>query len=330
MRRYHVYGIGNALVDLQMRVSDEDFATIATEKGTMRLVDFAEQEAMLERLKNYEIKWSSGGSVANSINALAQLGAKGAFGGLVGDDAFGDFFAREMENFDIAFPNEAVEGKHTGTSAIVITPDSERTMRTHLGAASTMTEEDVSEEIIAESEWLFFEGYLFDQPGGQRAAQHAIELCKKHGTKIAITASEAFVIEHFGVPFRAAADQADLLFFNQKEAQQYTGLQDEEACFARLKELKRSFAMTRHSEGAWAFVNGQEVRVPAFEVNAIDATGAGDMFAGAFLYGLTQNLELASTTTLACFLASRVVSQVGARLEGNARSLAEKKGLLSA
>ena len=328
MRRYHVYGIGNALVDLQMRITDEDFVALNTEKATMRLVTSEEQEAMLERLKHYEIKWTSGGSVANSIVALAQLGAKGAFGGLVGDDAFGDFFAREMDNLEITFPNDPVAGKHTGTSAIVITPDSERTMRTHLGAASTVTEADVDEDLIANSEWLFFEGYLFDQPGGQRAAAHAIQLCKKHGTKIAITASEAFVIEHFGVPFRAAADQADLLFFNQREAQQYAGIENEEACFARLKELKRSVVMTRHSEGAWAFVNGEEVRVPAFEVNAIDATGAEDMFTGTFLYGLTHSLGLARTASLACFLAGKIVSQVNARLDGNVRAIAEKKGLL--
>src|SRR5919108_2919150 len=188
MKEYHVCGLGNAIVDIFIEVSNEEFSELGYERGTMRLVDVADQNALVARFHHREPRLVSGGSVANSIIALSQLGGRGAFIGCVGDDRYGLFYATEFEELNIDIGKPVIVGEATGTSVILITPDAERTMRTSLAVSSHLAARHVEEERIKKSEWLFIEGYVFANPEtGQTAIREAIQLAKRHDTKIAIT-----------------------------------------------------------------------------------------------------------------------------------------------
>src|SRR5207244_2897987 len=188
-------GLGNALVDIFLDLSEEDFAALGIERATMRLVELDEQKQLLAHFHDREPRLVSGGSVANSVIACSQLGGQAAFVGCVGDDRYGLFYQTEFAELGIDLGNPAIVGETTGTCVAIITPDAERTMRTCLAVASHLAARHVAEERIKNSEWLFIEGYVFANPdNGQGAIREAIRLAKKHGVKVAITCSEAFVV----------------------------------------------------------------------------------------------------------------------------------------
>src|SRR6266446_678875 len=208
MKEFQLCGLGNALVDIFLEISEAEFASLGFERGTMRLVDLAEQKTLLHRYQKHEPKLASGGSVANSIIAFSQLGGKAAFIGCVGDDRYGLFYATEFEELAIDIGNPVIIGETTGTCVAIITPDAERTMRTCLAVSSHLAARHVDEERIKNSDWLFIEGYVFANPDtGQTAIRKAVALAKQHGTRIALTCSDAFVVNVFGDPFREALKQ---------------------------------------------------------------------------------------------------------------------------
>ncbi|MFO0847042.1 MAG: adenosine kinase [Gemmataceae bacterium] len=314
-KEFHLCGLGNALVDIFLDLSDEEFAPLAFERGSMRLVDKAEQKALLTRFHTSEPRLASGGSVANSVIGFSQLGGKGAFIGCVGDDKYGLFYEREFEQLGIDFGNPAIVDETTGTCVSIVTPDAERTMRTCLAVSSHLADRHVDEERVAASEWLFVEGYVFANPDtGQGAIKKAIKIAKANGVKVAVTCSEAFVPQVFGDAFNAALADADLLFCNASEAQAVTGAVSAAEAFAKLKGRVPNAVVTDGPYGAHVRFGGQEVHVPAFACDPRDLTGAGDMFAGAFLYGVTHGFPPAVAARGANFLAMKVISQVGARL----------------
>src|SRR5262245_45116592 len=188
MKEFKLCGLGNALVDIFLEVSETDFAGLAFERGSMRLVDLAEQKLLLDRYQSHEPKLVSGGSVANSTIAFSQLGGSAAFIGCIGDDRYGLFYASEFEGLGIDIGNPIIVNESTGTSVCLITPDAERTMRTCLAVSSHLSSKHVEERLIENSDWLFIEGYIFANPDtGQTAIREAMRLARKHGTKIAIT-----------------------------------------------------------------------------------------------------------------------------------------------
>src|SRR5438445_3276611 len=232
MKDYHVCGLGNAIVDIFIEVAEEEFAQLGYERGTMRLVDVAEQNGLVDRFYHREPRLASGGSVANSVIACSQLGGKGAFIGCVGDDRYGLFYATEFEELDIDIGNPLIVGEPTGTCLSIVTPDAERTMRTCLAISSHLNARHVDAQRIADSQWLFVEGYVLANPEtGQGAVREAVRLAKAHGTRVALTCSEAFIVEAFGDAFRAALAQTDLLFCNASEAKAVTGAADAAGAF---------------------------------------------------------------------------------------------------
>src|SRR5947209_13918056 len=236
MKEFQLCGLGNALVDIFLEISEAEFASLGFERGTMRLVDLAEQKTLLDRFQKHEPKLVSGGSIANSIIAFSQLGGQAAFIGCVGDDRYGLFYQNEFEELDIDIGNPVIVGESSGTCVAIITPDAERTMRTCLAVSSHLAARHVDAERIKDSEWLFIEGYVFANPDtGQGAIRKAIAAARRHGTKIAITCSEAFIVEVFGGPFREALGQADLLFCNETEAGAVAGAARAEEAFGKLK-----------------------------------------------------------------------------------------------
>ncbi len=320
MREYQLCGLGNAIVDIFVEVPDADFAALGFERGTMRLVDLHEQQQLLARFQGQDPRLVSGGSVANSVIAFSQLGGSAAFIGCVGDDRYGLFYQSEFEELDIDIGNPVIVGQHTGTCVCLITPDAERTMRTCLAVSSHLSQRHVDEERIRNSDWLFIEGYVFANPEtGQGAIREAVRLAKKHGTKIALTCSDAFVPNVFGEPFRAALTQADLLFANEAEACALAGAKNAEEAFTRLNGVVQSLVVTNGPNGVFVRHRSAETHVPAFPCEPKDLTGAGDMLAGAFLYGITHDVPPVKAARAACFLARKVITQVGARLHHGTR-----------
>jgi sugar/nucleoside kinase (ribokinase family) len=320
MRQYQLCGLGNAIVDIFVQVPDREFADLGFERGSMRLVDVAEQRGLLARFQEKEPRLVSGGSVANSVIAFSQLGGNAAFIGCVGDDRYGLFYEAEFEELDIDIGNPVIVGETTGTCVCLITPDAERTMRTCLAVSSHLAARHVDEERIKNSDWLFIEGYVFANPDtGQGAIREAIRLAKQHGTKIALTCSEAFIVNVFGEPFRAALAQTDLLYANASEACALAGAQTAEQAFAKLKETVPSLVVTDGPHGAYVRHGGIDTHVAAFRCKPKDLTGAGDMLAGAFLFGLADDVPADRAAHAACYLAHKVITQVGARLHHGTR-----------
>jgi sugar/nucleoside kinase (ribokinase family) len=325
MKQIQLCGLGNAIVDIFLELSDKEFASLGFERGTMRLVELAEQQALLERFRDRDARLVSGGSVANSTIAFSQLGGVAAFIGCVGDDRYGLFYESEFEELAIDIGNPIIVGESTGTCVCVVTPDAERTMRTCLAVSSHLAARHVDEERIKNSEWLFIEGYIFANPAtGQSAIREAIRIAKKHGVKIAVTCSEAFVVNVFGDAFFEALKSADLLFCNETEACAVAKADNAKDAFVKLKGIVPSAVVTAGPAGAFVRHAGVEAHVPAFPCTPKDLTGAGDMFAGAFLYGINHDVAPDRAARAACFLAMKVISQVGARLHHGTKQFWEE------
>lgn len=314
-REFQLCGLGNAIVDIFVEVSDAEFASLGFQRGGMQLVELAEQKTLLERYQKSEPRLVSGGSVANSTIAFSQLGGDAAFIGCVGDDRYGLFYAGEFEELGIDIGNPIIVNEATGTCVCVITPDAERTMRTCLAVSSHLAAKHVDEERIKNSDWLFIEGYVFANPAtGQTAIREAIKLAKKHGTKIAITCSDAFIVHVFGDALHEALAQADLFFCNESEACAVAQTKTADEAFAQLKSKVPSLVVTHGPHGVYIRHDGVEAHVPAFKSEPKDLTGAGDMLAGSFLYGITHGIAPEKAARAACFLAHKVITQIGARL----------------
>ena len=319
-REFHLIGLGNSLVDILLELSDAEFGPLAFEKGTMRLTEHEEQQKLLAAFHGREPRLVSGGSVANSVIACSQLGGKGAFIGCVGDDRYGLHYSEEFRELDIDFANPPLVGETTGTCVSIITPDAERTMRTCLAVSSHLAARHVPAEKIAASEWLFVEGYIFANPAtGQLAIRESLQAAKASGTKIALTCSDAFIPQVFGEAFHEALKQSDLLFCNATEAMAIAGGSTAEVAFANLKGVVPNAVVTDGPNGAFLRYHGAEYHVPAFACKPIDVTGAGDMFAGSFLYGITHGIPAEKAARAANFLAMKVITQIGARLHHGAR-----------
>ncbi len=319
-KEFDVCGLGNSLVDILLELTDAEFAALGFEKATMRLVEPAEQRQLFEAFRDHEPRLVSGGSVANSIIACSQLGGKGAFIGCVGDDRYGLHYSGEFDELGIEFCNAPLVGETTGTCVSIITPDAERTMRTSLAVSSHLAARHVDASRIQASEWLFIEGYVFANPStGQYAIREAVRAAKAGNVRVALTCSEAFVPQAFNEPFHAALKQADLLFCNSTESIAIAGGADAAEAFSHLKGLVPNCVVTDGPNGAFVRFEGAEHHIPAFPCEPKDLTGAGDMFAGAFLYGITHGIAPEKAARAANFLAMKVITQIGARLHHGAK-----------
>ncbi|MEZ4754564.1 MAG: adenosine kinase [Bdellovibrionota bacterium] len=282
----------------------------------MNLVGEDEQQGLISHFSDRNLSMLSGGSVANSIIAMTELGGKGAYLGSVGDDAYGLHYLSEMESLGINFPNKPHAKKITGTSFILTTPDAERTMQTCLAVSGTLSAENINEEVIADSKWIFIEGYLLSNPEfGQEAVWKAIEFAEKHDTKIAFTFSDAFLVHGFRDAVDRVVKHSDLIFANEGEALAYTGGSSITEALDKLAEVVPSIALTAGDKGACGVWNQTKFKVDSFPCEPKDLTGAGDMFAGAFLRGVLEGRTGEESARMACYMAREVIIRVGARLQ---------------
>ena len=313
---YDVYGVGNALVDVQARVDDEMLQRAGLDKGVMTLVDDARQCAVLGALDTHSFHRCAGGSAANTVVGIADFGGRSAFCGKVSGDGMGAFFLEDMARIGVAADVDPAEAGPTGTCAVLITPDAQRTMLTNLGVASTLAPSDIEEEKIRASRYVYLEGYLFTGETTKAAAHHAIELAQKHNVKIAFTASDPFLVNMIRDEiWQLIEGPVDLFFCNEEEAKSLTGQDDVIDCAQKIHRHAENVALTLGPNGSILMHDGEAIPIEGVEVEAIDTTGAGDMYAGALLYGITNGMTWKDAGHLASHAAARIVAQMGARLE---------------
>jgi len=309
-----VYGVGNALVDIQVRVDDEFLARQRLAKGHMTLVDAARQAEVLRSLEGKAQARSSGGSAANTVVGVAELGGKAGYCGRVGRDALGEFYRRDLEAVGVGFDG-GIDREPTGTSLVLITPDAQRTMLTSLGASSLLDAPDVSSASLERCKYVYVEGYLLPGEHTRRAALRAIERAKSTGAKIALSVSDPFVVAGAGgLLWELIQGPVDLVFCNEMEAAALAGTEDMVECARLLHRHAASVALTLGAKGSILMHDGVLHPVEGVPVTAVDTTGAGDMYAAGILYGLTNGLSWPEAGRLASHAAARVVSTLGARL----------------
>ncbi|QDT01690.1 5-dehydro-2-deoxygluconokinase [Rubripirellula lacrimiformis] len=315
MKDFDVFGVGNALVDIQTTVKDEVLGEIDVEKGIMTLVDDDRQRDVLNKLDGHPINRCAGGSAANTIVAVADFGGKSAFVGKIGGDEVGTFFMKDMQKLGIEMEVAPADAP-TGTCAVLITDDAQRTMMTNLGASATLTADDIDEERIKRSKYVYVEGYLLTGEGTKAAAYRAMDLAKQHGVKVAFTASDPFLVNMIRDEiWDLITGPVDLFFCNEEEAKSLTGESDPIACAKKIHDHCENVALTLGEKGSIVMHGGEVFPIEGVPVKAIDTTGAGDMYAGAMLYGITNGMTWRQAGHLASHASARVVAQMGARLE---------------
>ena len=311
---HDVYGVGNSLVDIQARIDDALLARLEFPKGIMTLVDEAAQTRVLSALDGATISRCAGGSAANTIAGLADFGGRGAYAGKLGRDELGEFWLQDMRDLGVKIEVPQTDGQ-TGTCVCLISDDAQRTMLTHLGLSSTLGPDDISEAEIKQSKFVYIEGYLFTGDSTKAAALKAIDLAKKHGVKVAFTVSDPFLINFNRELFwELIAGPVDLLFCNLEEARSLTGLTDPVECAHKIHSHAADVALTLGSDGSLLMHGGTALPIEGVAVQAVDTTGAGDMYAAGVLYGITNGLTWKQAGHLASHAAARVVAQMGARL----------------
>lgn len=311
---YDVYGVGNSLVDVQARIDDTLLSRLEFHKGVMTLVDEAAQTRVLAALNGAKISRCAGGSAANTIAGVADFGGKAAYAGKVGRDELGDFWLKDMRDLGVKIEVPQTDGQ-TGTCVCLITQDAQRTMLTHLGLSATLGPDDISEDEIRQSKYIYIEGYLFTAESTKAAALKAVELAKKNGVKVAFTVSDPFLINFNRELFwDLIKGPVDLLFCNLEEARSLTGLTDPVDCAYKIHSHASDVALTLGADGSLLMHGGQAIPIEGVAVDAVDTTGAGDMYAAGVLYGITNGLTWHQAGHLASHAAARVVAQMGARL----------------
>ncbi len=312
---YDVYGVGNALLDIQARVSDETLVKLNYAKGIMTLVDDATQADVLGELDGHPVNRCAGGSAANTIIGIADLGGTAAYAGKVGADALGEYCLADMRKMGVAIEVPPADGQ-TGTCVILITEDAQRTMLTSLGVSSTLGPDDIDEAEIRKANYVYVEGYLFTGESTRAAAMKTIELAKANDVKVAFTVSDPFLINLFKDDFwKLIEGPVDLLFCNLDEARSLTGKEDAIDCAQEIHQHAENVALTLGGDGSLLMHDGKAIPIEGVEVDAIDTTGAGDMYAAGLLYGINNGMTWKQAGHLASHAAGRIVSQLGARLE---------------
>lgn len=318
MSKFDVYAIGNALVDYEIEIDDQFLQTQEVEKGLMTLVDEDRQQVLREAMGDHITKKQAGGSAANSIVSMAQFGGKGFYSCKVANDDDGAFFIEDLKQNGIEsnLKFEALEAGTTGKCLVMITPDANRTMNTYLGITTDISVSEINQDALAQSEYLFIEGYLISSETGRVAMKEAKELAKANGVKTSITFSDPAMVKYFGDQMKELMqDGFDLLFCNEEEATLFTGKEDIKEAREELKKVAKYFAITQGENGAIIWDGDTYIDIEPYAVEAVDTTGAGDMFSGAFLYAITQGHSFAQAGKLASMASSKVVSQFGPRLE---------------
>lgn len=317
MKRFKVYGLGAALVDTEIRVDDALLAELGVEKGLMTLVDGNRRGALLRALDGHlvEAHHASGGSAGNSVIATALFGGECFMTCRVADDADGRIYVSDLRDAGVSFADPVRTDEPTGKCLVLVTPDAERSMNTYLGASERLSIEQLNPEAILDSVYVYIEGYLVSSETGLAAAVRAREIAQDAGIPVALSFSDPGMVQFFPDQFRQIVGAGvDLVFANDAEAKSWTGTTELADAVEAMKDTAKRFVITRGGDGAVCFDGEQLHEIPVHSVDALDSNGAGDMFAGAFLYAITEGHDFPTAGRFASLAAGTVVSQWGPRL----------------
>lgn len=326
-KKYHVYGLGNALVDMEFEVTPALLQALNIDKGVMTLVDETRQGEIIAKFNGNLCKQSGGGSAANTMVALSQFGAKGFYSCKVAKDEAGLFYLKDLQTcgLDTNVHNGNEDGGVTGKCLVMVTPDADRTMNTFLGISGGLSDAELVPEAIADSEYLYMEGYLVTSETAKSAAVKARDIAQKAGGKTTFSLSDPNMVDFFKPGLlEIIGSGLDLIFANEAEALKMADTTDFSEAIAHFKTLAKGFAITCGAKGSIIFDGQDLIEITPYPVQAIDTVGAGDMYAGAFLYGITHGMTYAQAGDLASRASSRIVTCYGPRLE-----TAELKALLN-
>ena len=316
MHSNDVYGIGHALVDLQYPVDTAFLRDHGIAKGVMTLVNEDRQAELQAALAPSAVNSASGGSAANTMIALARYGGRAHYAFRVGDDQWGDYYCRDLSEAGVDSGAAAQGRGKTGQCMVFVTPDADRTMNTFLGASAGIGPIQVEHEVLRRSRFVYLEGYLLTSHPGMELCDLARRLARNEEVGVSLTLSDPAIVEAFGERFHQLVDSGvDLLFCNEEEALVFTGAAELERAVSELAHRVPIAVVTRGAEGALVGVGKTRVQVDAVPVQAVDTTGAGDSFAGGFLFGICRDFGIADSARLGCFAAAEVVSKLGPRLE---------------
>ncbi|NDA01754.1 MAG: adenosine kinase [Acidimicrobiia bacterium] len=302
------------MVDVIATVSEDFLTEHNLTKASMMLVDDGRSQYLMSHLS--ESFMASGGSVANTSHGLASLGGRAGFIGKIADDDLGRTFTSDLTEAGVSFfPAPKDHGLPTGRCVIVVTPDGQRTMNTYLGAGAVLHPGDVSREAVQTAEWVFLEGYLFDKDDAKEAFRVAAHYAHAAGRKVALTLSDSFCVQRHHADFVALVnDEVDLLFANEHELTTLYGTDDFSAAVGKLRECCPLAVVTRSKRGSAVVTPDEFIEVPALPVDPIvDATGAGDMYAAGFLYGITHGKTLEQSAEIGTICAAEVIMHMGPR-----------------
>ena len=318
MKKYDVFGIGNALVDCVCMVDDSFLVENNIEKGIMTLVDKEKQKLLIEKIKNTKTFIQSGGSVSNSIFVLSQLGGSGYSSFLVSDDNFGNIYINDLKNNGVKIGEKKyiIADGMTGSCLVLTTPDAERTMNTCLSISTKYSIKNISFDDLNNSKYLYIEGYLVASELSMQAIHDCISYCKKNDIKIALTFSDLSMVKFFKDKLESILKyKIDLLFCNEEEAKAFSEKPSLNESSDFLLQFSKLVVITRGNKGSLIASSKEKINIDSVKTDAIDTVGAGDAFSGAFLFGINNGMGLENSGKLASALSSKVVSKIGPRLE---------------
>jgi len=318
IKRYHVYGLGNALVDFDVEVPTETLEQFNIEKGVMTLIDEERHHELMDHIDGKQHVKACGGSAANTIAAIAQLGGHCFYSCKVASDPSGDFYFQNLINQGI-HTNLTADNREagiTGKCLVLITPDADRTMNTYLGITLNFSKKEINPHAIAQSDYLYIEGYLLAQPNAKEAILFSKEHAIKNDCKTTLTLSDITIVRHCKQSLlEVIGDGVDIIFCNEAEALLFCDTDDLQVACNKLQKHSEQFVITLGRNGSLVYDGHEYFELPATATTAIDTVGAGDMFAGAFLFGLTHGYSFPQSGELANFASGKVVNHLGPRLD---------------
>jgi len=315
MKRYDVFGIGNALMDTLIHVDEFDLEDLRLKKGTMHLVDDVHSEFIKFVLKNKKTMQQAGGSVSNTMAGISCLGGKAFFNGKVGRDKLG--FGYEMlTRRQGVYCDLRKDDTNTGNVVALITKDSERTFATYLGSSVKFTKKDVNKKELLKSRILHLEGYMLENPELKKASLYAMKIAKRNGMIVSADLSDPSLIQRNLKEFRKIVKRyVNILFLNENEAKVFTGCKDEKYALLEASKYVKLAIVKLGKNGSMMKIRNKILKFKVFPSDkVVDTTGAGDMYAAGILYGIAKGLSLEQTGQIASYASTKVVEQVGARL----------------
>lgn len=326
-KKYHIYGLGNALVDFEVETTAEELASLEIEKGVMTLIEEDRQTHLTEAFLGKHHSRACGGSAANTIIGAQSLGSQCFYSCKVAQDETGEFYRDDLLRHGVHsnLSNETLESGKTGKCLVMITPDADRTMNTFLGITGDIDYQQVDEGALKSSQYLYVEGYLAGSPIAQNAAVKAMQFARSNNVKTAFSLSDPNMVRFCrdGLE-QIIGDGVDILFCNKDEATMYTHLEDTEKAADALRKIAKTVVITLGADGAIVVSENELVKISGNQVEAVDTNGAGDLFAGSFLHALCQGNGLLEAGQLASYASAQLVTQYGPRLNDDKLSLVKQ------